>query len=268
MGDETPCTRRRALQTLGSVALTAGFAGCNLGTSSEPADPPANGTGTPTATSTATATDAPTDTPTETATEAPTATDAHQDHDHTHTQSTPTGNFVVNPEEVHAEMVEQTSVRVNEVLIGYRLEDSSLPFTTEVYHAPEDVEIHRTETYDTADLSEVPLVPDDPEPLETLSTANEDVHYGTTSVGEPLKVTLVARHEGEEDLDWTAWNRTGYPYDGHREEGKYLEVECYCGGPEYVAPAGGTWARVIAVTPTERVDGGTTIAMNWTSGKL
>lgn len=275
MGDETPCTRRRALQALGSVVLTAGFAGCNMSGSGEPADPPANGTTTATHTHTHTETETPTptetETPTETPTEAETVADdhhTHHDHEHTHTQSTPSEDFVVNPEEVHAEMLEQTSVKANEILLGYRLEDSNLPFTTEVYHAPEDVEIHRTETYDTADLSEVPLVPEDPEPLDTMSTANEDVHYGTTSIGEPLKVTLVARHEGEEDIDWTAWNRTGFPYDGHREEDKYLEVACYCGGPEYVAPAGGTWARVIAVTPTERVAGGTTIAMNWTSGEL
>lgn len=267
MGDETPCTRRRALQALGGVVLTAGFAGCNTGGSSDPGDPPGNQTSTATGTAGETLTRTATDQSTATETEAPTATDGH-DHDHTHTQSTPGDGFVENPEELHAEMVEQTSVRVDEVLLGYRLEDSSLPFETEVYHAPEDAEIQATETYDTQDLAEVPLVPDDPEPLETLSTANEDIHYGTTAVGEPLAVTLVARHDGEEDLDWTAWNRTGYPYDGNQEDDPYLEVECYCGGPEYVAPAGGTWARVIAVTPTERVDGGTTIALNWTSGPL
>ncbi|QLG61657.1 hypothetical protein [Halorarum salinum] len=255
MDGETNRARRRALQTIGSVAV-AGLAGCSSPGSSTPTREP---TDTPTAAST----------PTEASTE--TATHEHTDAAHTpeHTDAGPPDSveFAQNPEEIHPTLVEETSVPSDEVLLGYRLEDSSLPFTTEVYHAPEDAEVHATKTYDTQDLSQVDLLPESPRALDTVDTDQEDVHYGTTTVGEPLKVTLVARHDGE-TFDWSAWDRTGYPHDGHDEEDPALEVDCYCGGMIYTAPSGGTWARVIQVTPTERVDPGTTIAVNWTSSRV
>ena len=133
------------------------------------------------------------------------------------------------------------------------LEDSSLPFTTEVYHAPEDATVQATETYDSQNLADVDLVPSSPTALETVDTDHEDIHYATTPVGEPLTVTLVAQHDGEA-FEWSAWERTGYPYDGHNDENLGLQVACYCGGMTYTAPSGGTWARVIQVTPTEVVD--------------
>ncbi|AZH24275.1 hypothetical protein [Haloplanus aerogenes] len=176
-------------------------------------------------------------------------------------------DFVQNPAEIHPTLVEETSVASDEILIGLRLEDSSLPFTTEVYHAPPDASVHATRTYDTQDLSQVELVPESKRTLDTVDTDREDIHYGTTMVGEPLTVTLVARHDGEA-FDWSSWDRTGYPYDGHDEENPALKVACYCGGMIYTAPSGGTWARVIQVTPTERVDPGTNILLNWTSSRL
>ncbi|SEL92486.1 hypothetical protein [Haloferax larsenii] len=175
--------------------------------------------------------------------------------------------FVENPEAVHPTLVEETTVASDEVLIGFRLEDSSLPFTTEVYRAPDDAEVQATKTYETQALSNVDLVPETPEALDTVETDREDIHYATTTVGEPLPVTLVARHDGE-TLDWSAWSRTGYPYDGHNEDNPAVKVDCYCGGMTYTAPRGGTWARVIQVTPTERVDPGTTIVLNWTSSRF
>lgn len=262
MSEEQTRTRRTALKTVGSLVI-AGLAGCNSAGSSEPDDQP-----------TETATDAPTETAT--AESAATSTEESTDtataeqsdgHDHTHTEAPDDAQFVENPEEIHPTLVEETSVPDDEVLLGFRLEDSSLPFTTEVYQAPEDATIHATKTFDTQDLSEVDLVPDNPEALDTVETDREDIHYGTTKIGEPLVVTLVARND-EETLDWSSWSRTGYPYDGDDEENPALKVDCYCGGMNYTAPSGGTWARVIQVTPTERVDSGTTIALNWTSSRL
>lgn len=257
MGEETNHTRRRVLQTIGSVVV-AGFAGCN---SSEASDPTQQPTDTPTTT--------PTSRPTETPAETPTheQTSAEHTHEHTNTGSPESVEFARNPEEVHPTLVEKTSVPSDEVLIGLRLEDSSLPFTTEVYHAPDDAEIQATKTYDTPDLGQVDLVPEPPQALDTVDTDREDIHYGTTTVGEPLTVTLVAHHDGE-TFDWSAWDRTGYPYDGHNEENPALKVACYCGGMIYTAPGSGTWARVIQVTPTERVDPGTTIVLNWTSSRV
>lgn len=241
MSEETNHTRRSALQSICSVAI-AGLAGCtSIGSSDSARDP----TETPTGTTTPTDTRTPERTATETS-------DAAQ--------------FVENPAAVHPTLVEETSVPADEVLLGFRLEDSSLPFTTEVYHAPDDAEVQATETYDTQDLSEVGLVPESPRALDTVETDREDVHYGTTTVGEPLAVTLVARHDGE-TFDWSAWSRTGYPYDGHDESDPALGVDCYCGGDIYTAPGGGTWARVIQVTPTERVDPGTSVVLNWTSSR-
>lgn len=249
MVEETDRTRRSALRTIGTVTV-AGLAGCNSLGSSNPAQQPGD---------TRTATSTPTETPTETQTETPT-------HEHTSTEPPDFAQFVENPETVHSILVEETSVPSDGVLIGLRLEDSTLPFVTEVYHAPDGAEIHATRTYDTQDLGQVELVPEPPRALDTVATDREDVHYGTTTVGEPLAVTLVARHDGE-TFDWSAWERTGYPYDGHNEENPALSVDCYCGGAIYTAPGGGTWARVIQVTPTERVDPGTTIALNWTSSR-
>ncbi|WP_049985583.1 hypothetical protein [Halobellus rufus] len=245
MGKKMDQTRRRALQTVGSV-LVAGVAGCSSSDSMEETTDAA--TETPTTESTATST--------ANATEEPTSTDGSD-----------ADQFVRNPEEVHATLVEETSVSSEEVLIGFRLEDSSLPFTTEVYHAPEDAEVQATETYDTQDLGAVDLLPDPPEALDTVDTDREDVHYGTTSIGEPLMVTLLARQDDEETFEWSSWDRSGYPHDGHEEEDTALEVDCYCGGDVYTAPEGGTWARVIQVTPTEHVEPGTTIALNWTSSR-
>lgn len=254
MDETTDRTRRRTLQTIGG-AILAGLAGCS---SSGSSDPPAQPTNSPTPTAT------PTAGPRETTTKDHTATE------HTHTQTTAGSpesvQFVQNPREVHPTLVEATSVPPDEIRIGLRLEDSSLPFTTEVYHAPADAEIHATKTYDTQDLGGVDLVPEPPRALETVDTDREDIHHGTTTVGEPLAVTLVARHDGE-TFDWSAWDRTGYPYDGHNEDDPALKVDCYCGGMIYTAPGGGTWARVIQVTPTERVDPGTTIVLNWTSSR-
>ncbi|WP_238993969.1 hypothetical protein, partial [Halobellus captivus] len=202
--------------------------------------------------------------PTETTTAEPTGTTTEEE---TASDGGESAQFVRNPEEIHPTLVEATSVPSDEVLLGFRLEDSSLPFTTEVYHSPEDAEIQATETYDTRDLGEVDLLPDSPEALDTVDTDHEDIHYGTTAVGEPLKVTLVARQDEEPTFEWSSWDRSGYPHDGH-EEDPALEVDCYCGGDIYTAPEGGTWARVIQVTPTERVDPGTTIALNWTSSRV
>ena len=248
MDEETNQTRRRALQSICGVAI-AGIAGCSSSGDSEQ-------TQDPTATSAEPTTETETETPTNTSTQ-----------EQTSTETTESVEFVENPEEVHPTLVEETSVPEDEVLVGFRLEDSSLPFTTEVYRAPDDAEIQATKTYDSQDLSEVDLVPDPPQALETVETDREDVHYGTTAVGEPLAVTLVARHEGE-TVDWSAWSRTGYPYAGYDEDDPALEVDCYCGGMNYTAPGGGTWARVIQVTPTDRVEPGTTIALNWTSSRL
>ena len=254
MGEEPNHSRRRALQTLGSVVV-AGLAGCSSG----PSDPDQGSTGTPTTTST------PTGTPTETPAHEHTSTE----HTHEHTNSEPPESveFAQNPKEVHPTLVEETSVPSDEVLIGFRLEDSSLPFTTEVYRAPDDAEVQATKTYDTQNLGQVDLVPESPRALDTVDTEQEDIHYGTTTIGEPLKVTLVARHDGE-TFDWSAWDRTGYPHDGHDGENPALKVACYCGGMTYTAPGGGTWARVIQVTPTERVDTGTTVVLNWTSSRV
>ncbi|QLG28891.1 hypothetical protein HUG10_15670 [Halorarum halophilum] len=255
MGEETNHSRRRALQTIGSVAV-AGLAGCNATGSSDPTQQP---------TDTSTATSTPTETSTETATNEHTGSE--QTHEHTDAEPAEGVEFARNPEEVHPTLVEETSVSSDEVLIGYRLEDSSLPFETEVYHAPDGAEMQATKTYDTQDLSQVDLLPDQPQALDTVATDQEDIHYGTTTVGEPLAVTLVARHDGEA-FDWSAWDRTGHPYGGHDEEDPALEVDCYCGGMVYTAPSGGTWARVIQVTPTERVDPGSTIVVNWTSSRV
>ena len=255
MGEEPNHTRRRALQTIASGAVV-GLAGCGSSGASDPAQQP---------TETSTATPSSTGTPTQTQTQEHSSTE----HTHEHTDAEPPEDveFARNPEEIHPTLVEQTSVASDEILIGYRLEDSSLPFETEVYHAPDDAEFQATKTYDTKDLSQVDLLPDQPQALDTVETDQEDIHYGTTTVGEPLAVTLVARHDGE-TFDWTAWDRTGHPYDGHDEENPALKVDCYCGGMIYTAPSGGTWARVIQVTPTERVDPGTTIAINWTSSRV
>lgn len=245
---DTNHTRRRALQAVGS-AVVVGLAGCS---SSEPSNPAEDATETPTASATATATDG--------------ADDGHDhDHDHRETEADDSSQFAENPQEVHATLTEQTSVSSDEVMIGFRLEDRTLPFETEVYHAPPDAEYQATQTYDTQDLAEVDLVPDPPEALETVGTDREDVHYATTTVGEPLPVTLVARHD-EETLEWSSWNRTGHPYDGDEEE-PGIGVDCYCSGEIYTAPSGGTWARVIQVTPTERVESGSTIVVNWTSSR-
>lgn len=272
MSEETSCSRRRALQTLGSVVLTAGLAGCGQ-SSSDPSEPPVNATGSPTSTLTGTPTDAATqtETATETNTETATETGTHSHENHTHTHQTPPDGtqqqFIGNPEGFHSKLSQQAATGANEVLVGFRLEDSSLPFTTEVYQSPADAKVHATKTYDTADLSQVPLVPDPPKSLETMSTKREDVHYATTEIGEPLKVTLVARQDSRPTFDWSAWERTGHPYGGHRTEDPYLKIDCYCGGETYTAPRGGTWARVIQITPTDRVASGTTVALNWTSSK-
>jgi hypothetical protein len=261
MSEETTRSRRRALQTLGSVVV-AGLAGCGSSGSAEP-EGQSTGTGTPTGTPT----------PEPTATENDTATAEREtvhdnaSHEHEDAEAPESVEFVENPEEVHPTLVEATSAGSDEVLIGLRLEDSSLPFTTEVYHAPADAEVHATRIYDTQDLSRVDLVPESERTLDTVDTDREDIHYGTTTVGEPLTVTLVARHDGDA-FEWSSWDRTGHPYDGHDEENLALEVACYCGGMVYTAPSGGTWARVIQVTPTERVDSGSTILLNWTSSRL
>jgi hypothetical protein len=252
---ESNQTRRRALQTLGG-AVVVGLAGCS---SSAPGDASEQSTTAPTSTST----------PTETATESPTPEETtHTDHEHTHTESMPpeSVDFVENPEAIHPTLADATSIPDGEVLLGFRLEDSSLPFTTEVYHAPEDATVQATETYDSQNLADVDLVPSSPTALETVDTDHEDIHYATTPVGEPLTVTLVAQHDGEA-FEWSAWERTGYPYDGHNDENLGLQVACYCGGMTYTAPSGGTWARVIQVTPTEVVDPGTAVAVNWTSSR-
>ena len=244
MGKKTDHTRRRALQTFGSI-LVAGIAGCNSSGSTDPTQQ----------TTETTTTSRQTETSTETT-----------EGERTTTGQSESAQFVRNPEEVHPTLVEATSIPSDEVLLGLRLEDSSLPFTTEVYRAPEDAEVQATETYDTQDLDRVELVPDSPQALDTVDTDREDIHYGTTAIGEPLTVTLVARHDGE-TFEWSSWERTGYPYDGHNAEDPALKVDCYCGGMIYTAPAGGTWARVIQVTPTERVDPGTAIVLNWTSSR-
>lgn len=231
-------TRRATLQTIGG-ALAVGLAGCNSDGSDATATPPETTTGGP----------AP---PTQTAT--PTATESRQ-------------KYVLNPRAVHSELVEATDPPEEGVRIGFRLEDSTLPFTTEVYHAAPDATVHATETYESQDLADVPLVPDPPDALDTLATDREDVHYATTPVGEPLKVTLVARHDGD-TFTWSAHGRTGHPYDGHAYEDPALSVDCYCGGEVYTAPDGGTWARVIQVTPKAQVDPGTTVVLNWHSGRV
>jgi len=284
MTQKTTSTRRRALQAIGT-AVFAGFAGCNTSGATDPEGQPtdtstatptltsapvpkATSTATPTPTSTATPTETPTptDTPTETSTPTDTPTETSTDTPVDEHTSTDPSRFVRNPEAVHPTLVEETSVPPDEVLIGFRLEDSTLPFTTEVYHAPTDAEVHATRTYGTQDLDQVGLVPDPPRALDTVDTDREDIHYGTTTIGEPLMVTLVARHDGE-TFDWSAWDRAGYPHDGHDEDDPALKVDCYCGGMIYTAPGSGTWARVIQVTPTERVDPGTTIVLNWTSSR-
>ena len=141
----------------------------------------------------------PTETSTETATE--TTTDKHTSTEHTHEHSTAEPpepvQYVQNPKEVHPTLVEETSVSSDEVLIGLRLEDSTLPFTTEVSHAPDDSKIQATKTYSTQDLSQVGLVPESPRVLATIYTDRGDIHHGTTAIGEPLTVTLVACHDGE-----------------------------------------------------------------------
>lgn len=250
MGEEPNHTRRRALQSLCGVAI-AGIAGCSSSEDSEQTQNP---------------TDTPTGSTSETETETETSTNTSTQ-EQTSTETPESVEFAQNPEAVHPTLVEETSVPADEVLVGFRLEDSSLPFTTEVYRAPDDAEVQATDTYDSQDLSQVDLVPEPPQALDTVETDREDIHYGTTTVGESLAVTLVARHDGE-TIDWSAWSRTGYPHDGHDEENPALTVDCYCGGMNYTAPAGGTWARVIQVTPTERVDPGTTIVLNWTSSRL
>jgi len=242
VSEPIPVSRRSALRTIcGGFAV--GLAGCNAGGSSDPTREPTE--------TAASATETPTDSPTQ------------QDDSGTIPESV---EYLQNPKDVHSTLVEAASVPDDEVLIGLRLEDSTLPFTTEVYHAPTDAEVHATKTYDTQDFSEVGLVPDSPRALDTVETTREDVHHATTAVGEPLTVTLVARHEGE-TLDWTAWSRSGHPYDGHGQDSP-LAIACYCGGETYTAPGGGTWARVIQVTPSERVDPDTAIVLNWTSGPL
>lgn len=260
MGDESSRTRRRVLQAIGSTAV-AGLAGC---ASSDPSNSTPQSTGTSTtAATTGTTTTTATETSTETTTDEPTSTE----HTHDHSGEKPESvQFAQNPRAVHPTLVEATSVPSDEVLIGLRLEDSSLPFETEVYHAPTDAEVQATETYGTQSLGRVGLVPDSPRTLDTVDTDREDVHYATTRVGEPLTVTLVARHDGE-TFEWSAWDRTGYPYAGFNEDNRALKVHCYCGGMIYTAPGGGTWARVIQVTPTERVDPGTTVVLNWTSSR-
>ena len=249
MSEEPNQRRRRAIQTIGSV-MVASLAGCSSsGTSNTPEQPADNQTANQTTNQTST------DTEGENATDEQTDADPNE-----------SAEFARNPEEVHPTLVEETPSTEDEVTIGFRLEDSSLPFTTEVYHAPDDAEYQATETYDTQDLAQVDLVPEPARALDTVDTDREDIHYGTTAVGEPLVVTLVARHD-RETFDWSAWDRTGYPYDGHEQENPGLEVDCYCGGMIYTAPSGGTWARVIQVTPTERVDPGSTIVVNWTSSR-
>lgn len=251
--DRTRRTRRRVLQSISGLAI-AGLAGCSGSTETAPQ----SGTSTPTTTDG--------DTPPKQDTRSQTAA-ADKTVGQTSTEASASVEFLQNPEDVHSTLVEETSVASDEVLIGFRLEDSSLPFTTEVYHAPDDAEIQATKTYDSQDLSQVDLVPEPPRELATVETDAEDVHYGTTTVGEPLKVTLVARHDGE-TFDWSSWDRTGYPVDGHDEDDPAVEVDCYCGGMIYTAPGEGTWARVIQVTPTERVESGTTVALNWTSSRV
>jgi len=250
MNRETEHTRRRILRTFGSVAV-AGLAGCNALDSGQQ----------PTATPTET-----TATPTETATQEPTPTQTDST-EHATPGPPDAVDFAENPADLHPTLVEATDVAADEILIGLRLEDSSLPFTTEVYHAPADADVHTTRTYDTQDLSQVGLVPESKRTLDTVDIDREDIHYGTTTVGEPLTVTLVARHNGE-TFDWSSWERTGHPYDGNDGENPALNVDCYCDGTVYTAPSGGTWARVIQVTPTERVAPGTTVLLNWTSSRL
>jgi hypothetical protein len=257
MSEKTNQRRRRAIQTIGGVLVT-GLAGCSSSENSDSTEQP-----TDTTTATRTATETQTETTTQTTTEAETETTTDEPAE---TETAGSVEFARNPEEIHPTLVEETSVSDDEVLMGFRLEDSSLPFTTEVYHAPDDAEFQATETYDTQDLSQVDLVPDQPQALDTVETDLEDIHYGTTTIGEPLAVTLVARHDGE-TFDWSAWDRSGYPYDGHNDENPALKVDCYCGGAVYTAPGGGTWARVIQVTPTERVDTGTSVVVNWTSSR-
>ncbi|WP_336036511.1 hypothetical protein [Halobacterium yunchengense] len=264
MGEQPNQRRRRAIRALGG-AVIAGLAGC---TSSGGGESTTRSSGTPTATTSAgTGTETASDPTTREQTETGESGDqTEQARETTEGEPSASPDFARNPEEVHATVVEETSVPEDEVLVGFRLEDSSLPFTTEVYHAPEDAAFQATETYDTRDLGAVDLVPEPPRALETVATDREDVHYATTAVGEPLAVALVARHDGE-TFDWRAWDRTGYPHDGHDEDDPALSVDCYCGGTVYTAPGGGTWARVIQVTPTERVDPGTTVVVNWTSSR-
>ena len=239
----TRISRRSALRTIcGGVVV--GLAGCNSSESSDPTATPA-------------------ETVDSTPTETTTAVTTRREESGTVPESV---TYLQNPKDVHSTLAAEASVPDEEVLIGLRLEDSTLPFTTEVYRAPDEAEVHATKTYDTQDFAEVDLVHDSPQALDTVETTREDVHYGTTAVGDPLTVTLVARHEGE-TLDWTAWSRSGHPHDGHGQDA-VLSVACYCGGETYTAPGGGTWARVIQVTPSERVDPGTAVVLNWTSGPL
>lgn len=154
-------SRRQALQSIGCLTLTA-LAGCNVLGSGEPAgDPPEGSNGT--------STDAGT----------------HDGHTHTHEAETTDEHATStdsqfdnanNPEEVHPRLVEEISVGDDEVLIGFRLEDSSLPFTTEVYEAPAAAGVHATENYESHDLEEIPLVPNEPTALPTVDTEEEDVH--------------------------------------------------------------------------------------------
>jgi len=247
-------SRRNALRTLGGVAVV-GLAGCN-------ATPPDGAA----AQSAGTSTETTTESTTETTTESTTDEEMTQTSERASSEAPASVEFAENPEEIHPILVEETSAPSDKVLLGFRLEDSSLPFETEVYHAPADATVGATETYDTQDLGQVGLVPENPQALDTVDTPREDIHYGTTAIGDLLTVTLVARHDGE-SFEWSAWERTGYPYAGFNESNPALEVDCYCGGMMYTAPGGGTWARVIQVTPTARVDPGSTIVLNWTSSR-
>ncbi|WP_206425089.1 hypothetical protein [Halosimplex salinum] len=166
-------------------------------------------------------------------------------------------------EELHATLTDAVTVPEDEVLIGYHLLDGPLPFTTQVYHAPDDATPQATETYETQDLNEVSLLPADPQPLDTLETDARDIHYGTTPVGEPLAVTLVGQYD--DHLSWTAYTRSGHPVDGHAGD---ITVACYCSGEIYDVPPGGTWARVVQVTPTDAVEPGTGVVVSWMSGGM
>lgn len=247
---EDQTTRRRLLQAVGSAAV-AGLAGCDTsGRDADSTPTPAGGVGRST------------DQPSSTVRSTQTHTHTDDSPDATPTEFVRNQHVEYDDEALHATLTETVDVPADEVLVGYHLLDGPLPFTTDVYHAPPDATVGATETYDTQDLSAVSLLPDDPQPLHTVKTDARDIHYGTTPVGDGIPVTLVAQHD--ENLVWTAFGRSGYPYDGHGDSP--IGVDCYCGGDIYEVPAGGTWARIIRLVPSDEVDPGTGMVVSWTSG--